>query len=144
MDWKLASLATLALWGSYTIFGNEATKVHGEKVSMMFEGLAMFGVAILVVMMADGGFRDFGQVTVKSFIFAALMGLMSAGGLYLQLYALRLAPEKVSIIALTTGMWPAVTVALVGILRLGAPLLPRQWAGVILATAGLALANWAK
>jgi uncharacterized membrane protein len=126
------------------IFGNEATKVHGEKVSMMFEGVAMFVVALLAVVMASGGMSGFSKVTLKSFLFAALMGLMSAAGLYLQLYAMRLAPDKVSVIALITGMWPAVTVALIGILRLGAPLLPRQWAGVALATAGLALANWAK
>lgn len=144
MDWKLASFTTLALWGSYMIFGSKATEIHGEKVSMMFEGVAMFAIALIVIITADGGLHDFGKVTLKSFIFAATMGLMSAGGLYIQLYALRIAPSQIPLIALITGMWPAVTVALVCILRLGNPLLPRQWAGVGLATAGLALANWAK
>jgi drug/metabolite transporter (DMT)-like permease len=70
------------------------------------------------------------------------MGLMSAGGLYVQLYAMRIAPREISLIALISGMWPVATVIVVGILRMGNPLLPRQWLGVVFAGVGLALVNW--
>jgi len=142
MDWKLASFAALGLWATYMIFGTEAGKIHGEKVNMCLEASAM--VAVAVTALLSGGLSDFARVTPKSFAFAALMGLMSAGGLYVQLYAMRIAPQEISLIALISGMWPVATVVLVAILRMGNPLLPRQWLGVAFAGIGLALVNWAQ
>lgn len=139
MNWRSISYVVLALWGTYILFGNEANKVHGEKVTMLFEGLAM--IAVVFFVFATGGTGDFAKVTTKSLAFAVTMGILSAGGLYLQLVAMRMAPGQISVIAMITGMWPVLTVAIAGALRIGDPLSAKQWVGVTLAATALYLVN---
>lgn len=142
MDWRMASLLVLGLWGSYMIFGAKATEIHGERVSMFTEGLAMFFIGSLAVL---GHFGDFAKMTLRSGSFATIMGLMSGLGLFIQLYALRVAPKDAwPIVSMITGSWPVVTAVLLCILPGGTKLQPQQWAGVGLAAAGLILVNWVR
>jgi uncharacterized membrane protein len=141
MTWRVASFIVLALWGSYLIFGSKATDVHGERVSMFFEGLAMMAVGIFAVI---GYTDDFAKMTFRSAYFALVMGLMSAIGLYIQLYAMRVGgASQLPVIAMITGSWPAITVVL-SCLILGSKLQPQQWLGVVAVAGGLALVNWTK
>ncbi len=141
MSWRAASFVALALWGSYMVFGSKATDVHGERVSMFFEGMAMMGVAIYALI---GHTDDFGKMTFQSGSFALIMGLMSAIGLYIQLYAMRVGGvSQLPVIAMITGSWPAITVVL-SCLILGSRLQPQQWLGVVAVVVGLILVNWTR
>lgn len=141
MDWRTASFVVLALWGSYMIFGQKATDIHGERVSMFFEGACMMAIAIFAVIGHTG---DFAKMTFRSSTLALTMGLMSSIGLYIQLYAMRVGgPEKLPIVTMITGSWPAITVVL-ACLFVGAKLQPHQWLGVLAVVGGLALVNWTK
>lgn len=83
------------------IFGYKATDVHGERVSMFFEGVAMMAVAIFAIIGHTG---DFAKMTFRSGTFGLSMGLMSGIGLYIQLYAMRVGgPEKLPIVTMITG-----------------------------------------
>lgn len=137
MDWKVASVIVLVLWGTYGIFGSKATEVHGEKVTVVFETVAFI---LLALVAAGSAMGDFQKVTTRSFINASVMGLMSAGGFYFFLYAMRLSPQNLGVITMTTGLYPVITVLVMHFL--GQHLAPQQWLGVALATAGLALVNW--
>lgn len=105
-QWLILSLVTLACWGTYTLFGNKANQIHGENMTMGFEGAAMMLVGLVAMIGARG---DFAKVSPRSAIFATVMGLLSAIGVYLQFKAIRLEPAKVGTISLLTGMWPIVT-----------------------------------
>ncbi len=143
MSWLLASFATLFLWAGYSIFGDRATEVHGEKVSLVFEMGALLFLNI-VIFLLWGGFKDFHKVTTASFINGALMGLMSSGGLFFLLYSLRVAPaHHFSTIVLVTGLYPVLT-AVIGHFFLDAKLSFHQWIGVALAGVALGLINWEK
>lgn len=141
MGWRTASFVVLGLWGSYMVFGSKATDIHGERVSMFFEGVAMMAVAVFAIMGHTG---DFAKMTLRSGSFALTMGLMSAVGLYIQLYALRVGgPAQLPVIAMITGSWPAITVVLTCVF-IGASLQPQQWAGVLAVAGGLVLVNWTR
>ena len=141
MDWRTASFVVLALWGSYMVFGGKATDIHGERVSMFFEGLAMMAVAIFAI---AGHTGDFAKMTMRSGWLALTMGLMSAIGLYIQLYAMRVGGlAQLPMIAMITGSWPAITVVLAWAF-VGARLQPQQWLGVLAVAGGLVLVNWTR
>ena len=135
-------LITLGMWGTYMLFGNKASETHGEKVNMALEAGMMMLVAIAAFVVNGGGvLQSFSKVTSASLAYGLLMAFMSAGGIYLQFTAMRMAPNQVSLIALITGMWPVLTVLLAGMLKIGEPLSPKQWVGVLLSGAGLFLAS---
>lgn len=141
MDWRTASLVVLSLWGSYMIFGQKAIGIHGERVTMLFEGVVMFVVGVFAMI---GYTSDFGKVTFRSSTFALIMALMSGVGLLIQLYAMRVGgKENFPIVAMITGSWPAITVVL-SCLFVGAKLQPQQWLGVLAVASGLVLVNWTK
>lgn len=123
------------------IFGQKATDIHGERVSMFFDGVCMMAIAVLALIGHTG---DFAKMTFRSGTFALTMGLMSSLGLYVQLYAMRVGgPEKLPIVTMVTGSWPAITVVL-ACLFVGAKLQPHQWLGVLAVAGGLTLVNWTK
>jgi drug/metabolite transporter (DMT)-like permease len=136
MDWKIASIGALLCWGVYAIFGDEAGKIHGEKVSLVFEALAFVLLSLIVI---SGSTTDFSRVTRNSFVLASLMGLSSAIGFYLLLYALRVSPGNLSLIIVITGAYPLITV-LVSYFR-GANMCSYQWIGVIFVSIGIILIN---
>lgn len=136
-NWLFYSFVVLALWGTYGIFGNEATKIHGEKVSMAFEAGGMALIALFAFALSSGSIGEFSKATGRSIVYASIMGLMSAGGLFLQLYALRLAPKEVGLILFITGMWPVISV--ITAYFLGSRYTGRQWCGITLAIVGLVL-----
>ena len=141
MDWRTASFVVLALWGSYMIFGQKATDIHEERVSMLFEGVCMMAIAVIAMIGHTG---DFAKMTFRSGAFALTMGLMSGIGVYIQFYAMRVAGrENLPIVAMITGSWPAITVVL-ACLFVGAKLQPQQWLGVLTVAGGLILVNWTK
>ncbi len=143
MNWLISSVATMFLWAGYSIFGDRATDVHGEKVSLVFEMGALV-VLNLVIFLLWGGLKDFDKVTSSSFVSGALMGLMSSGGLFFMLHALRVAPaHHFSSIVLITGLYPVLT-AVIGHFFLDAKLSAHQWLGVGLAGLALWLINWEK
>jgi drug/metabolite transporter (DMT)-like permease len=138
MGYLPLSVITLLLWGTYTLFANRANAVHGEKVTMAFEAAAF---ALLAILACGSARNDFGRVTGRSAFDAACMGLMSAGGFYLLLRALRLEPTRVGTITLITGLYPVVTVfaaALAG----QQPLTPRSTLGALLTATGIVLVSW--
>lgn len=92
MTWIVATIITTVLWGSYSIFGEKATSVHGEKVSFIFELIGMIVIAC-IVFGTLGGFADFKKVTNASAVNAIIMGLMVAAGTFTLLYAMRTAPS---------------------------------------------------
>ena len=134
MDWRLVSAGPLIMWAFYVIFGSMASRIHGEKVSMVVEGIAMMAVAIGTI--AFAGVSDFRQATPTSLIYATIMGTMSALGVLVQLYAFRIAPQdQQGTVAMIGGMFPMLAaVLLFAMFRLGIPegssLTLRQWAGV--------------
>ncbi len=142
MDWRQLSYAGLALWGSYLIFGDKATAIHGARMSMLFEGVAMMAVALFANW---NNAKDFSMVTLRSSAFGLTMGLMSAIGMMIQLYAVEAAPSKdaVPVIAMITGSWPAITVVL-ACLFLGSSLQIQQWLGGLGVAGGLLLVNWVR
>lgn len=134
MDWRLASVCPLAMWAIYVVFGSMASRMHGEKVSMVVEGVAMMAVAIGTIVFA--GIGDFQRATPTSLTYAAIMGATSALGLLIQLYAFRIAPqEQQGAVAMIGGMYPMLAAVLffamfqLGIAG-GSSLTIRQWAGV--------------
>lgn len=138
MGYLPLSIVTLLLWGTYALFANRATAVHGEKVTMAFEATAF---AILAILACSNARDDFGRVTGRSAFDAACMGLMSAGGFYLLLKALRLEPTRVGTITLITGLYPIVTVFAAAIAG-QQPLTTRSALGTLLATCGIVLVSW--
>lgn len=142
MDWKFASFGALLLWGTYGIFGAKAGEVHGEKVNMAFEAFAMVLVSLFVLFAIKNATADFSKITLQSSIFALIMGLMSAGGMFLQLYALRVAPDQVGLIILISGMFPMITV--ITTYFMGQHFTAQQWIGICFAVFGLILINLPK
>lgn len=138
MGYLPLSIVTLLLWGTYALFANRATAVHGEKVTMAFEAAAF---AVLAIIACGSARNDFGRVTGRSAFDAACMGLMSAGGFYLLLKALRLEPTRVGTITLITGLYPIVTVFAAAIAG-QQPLTPRTVLGTLLAASGIVLVSW--
>lgn len=134
MDWRLISAAPLIMWAFYVIFGSMASRIHGEKVTMVAEGVAMMAVAIGTI--AFAGMGDFRQVTPTSLTYAAIMGLMSALGVLVQLYAFRItSQDQQGAVAMIGGMYPMLAaILLFAMFRLGiaggSPLTLRQWVGV--------------
>lgn len=135
MNWKIACLVAFAMWSVYGFFGERASKIHGEKVNLIFETLAFIFLSVIA---AASGIDDFRKTTVNSAINASVMGLLSAGGFYFVLYALRVAPQQdTALVILISGLFPIGT-AVVSHFILG-PLSVMQWVGVSLAGAGMVL-----
>ena len=134
MDWRLVSAGPLIMWAFYVIFGSMASRIHGEKVTMVVEGIAMMAVAIGTI--AFAGVGDFRQATPTSLTYAAIMGLMSALGVLVQLYAFRIASQdQQGAVAMIGGLYPMLAAVLFfAMFRLGisggSSLTFRQWAGV--------------
>ena len=59
------------------------------------------------------------------------------------IYRTKRGPEKLPIVTMITGSWPAITVVL-ACLFVGAKLQPHQWLGVLAVAGGLTLVNWTK
>ncbi len=141
MDWRVISLFPLVMWALYSIFASLASNAHGEKVTMVFEALAMVVVAVIVIIM--GGISDFGRVTKMSCAQASIMGLMSAGGIAIQFYAFRIAPvEKQGSVVMITCMFPILAVAMFHFMSTfkiagGSACTTRQWIGVALGAIAL-------
>lgn len=144
MHWIIASIVTMLLWGSYSIFGERATRIHGEKVSFVFEVLGMIIIAVSVFALF-GGLGDFKKMTSVSITNAVLMGLLTSLGAFMLLYALRVVPSvnQVPIVVVIAGFYPIVT-AILAWLFLGSKLSLTQWIGVGLAGIALALVNWTR
>lgn len=137
MNWKIASLVAFAAWSVYGFFGERASKVHGEKVNMLFETAAFVVLSLVVII---SGISDFHKITVKSSFNAAAMGLLSAGGMWFVLYAFRVVPNKdIMLVLLISGMFP-IGAAIISNFITG-PLSATQWTGVVLAGAGMVLVN---
>lgn len=137
MNWLGLSLVTLLLWGTYPIFANRANAVHGEQVTMLIESIVMSAVAVYAL---SGTRFDMSRVTVKSAVLASIMAAGSAVGFYLFLKAIRLAPSRVSTIALLTGLYPVITVIVASVLG-DQVMSPKHWLGAVLATVGLILVS---
>ncbi len=137
MNWKVACLIAFAMWSVYGFFGERAAKVHGEKVNMIFETLAFIALSLMVAM---GRIKDFGKVTATSALQASAMGLLSAGGFYFVLYAMRVAHQQdTALILLISGMFPVGAAVISNFII--SPLSITQWAGVALASIGMVLVN---
>jgi len=135
--WRLYSIIALSMWGVYSIPGNKATEVHGEKMTLLFETAAFIILCTFVSLRATG---DFAKVTVSSALNASVMGLLSAGGFYFMLSAMNASPKNLTTIVLIAGSYPAIT-AIVSHFC-GQPLSTHQWVGVATVMAGLVLVNW--
>lgn len=144
MNWIIATIITTLLWGTYSIFGEKATSVHGEKVSFVFEIIGMLIVACFVFWML-GGFGDFKKMTGASASNAIIMGVMVAAGTFTLLYAMRVAPSinQFPVIIIIAGFYPIIT-AILSYFFLDSKLSPIQWSGVALAGVALLLVNWTR
>lgn len=138
MGYLPLSIVTLLLWGTYALFANRASAVHGERVTMAFEAAAF---AVLAIITCSTARSDFGRMTGRSAFDAACMGLLSAGGFYLLLKALRMEPTRVGTITLITGLYPVVTVFAAAVVG-QQPLTGRSALGAILAATGVVLVSW--
>lgn len=135
--WRLYAFLALAAWGVYSIPGNKATAVHGEKVSLLFETAAFI---LLCLVVSRHVAVDFPKVTWTSAVNAAIMGLLSAGGFYFMLTAMGASPKNMTAIVLITGSYPAVTAVVAHFI--GQPLSLHQWIGVTAVVGGLVLVNY--
>jgi|GEM_PF-1348216 len=147
MNWLFCTIGTLILWGTYTIFANKANLIHGDKITLLFEAAAFVVLALAV----SGSSRsDFHRVTIESAVYATIMAIMSAGGFYLLLMAFNKAPERFTMIAFSTAMYPVITVIVASLILKFKPELmaeakamtPVQFFGVVMAITGLVLINW--
>ena len=125
------------MWGVYSIPGNKATEVHGEKVTLIFETVAFILLCGLVSLRATG---DLAKITMSSAVNASVMGILSAGGFYFMLMAMNASPKNLTTIVLIAGSYPAVTA--IASHFLGQPLSLSQWVGVATVMTGLVLVNW--
>ena len=135
--WRLYAVMALAMWGVYSIPGNKATEVHGEKMTLLFETVAFVLLCALVSLRATG---DFAKITAASAFNASVMGVLSAGGFYFMLSAMNASPRNLTTIVLIAGSYPAITAIVSHFL--GQPLSLHQWVGVGTVMTGLALVNW--
>jgi drug/metabolite transporter (DMT)-like permease len=142
MNWLLSSIGALILWGLYSIFGDKATQVHGERISFLFEASAMVILAVTVFLLW-GNFQEFKKITAFSAMNASVMAFMTSGAAFLVLLAFRLAPNTHTIpqIVLIAGFYPVVT-AITSYFFLDARLSTTQWIGVALSAVALFLINW--
>lgn len=139
MNWQVTSLMALLSWGIYSIFGNKATAVHGEKISILFETIAFI---VLAAVVNTGSWSNIHKITFPSAVNASIMGILSATGFYLVLKAMSLSPQNMPIIVFVAGLYPLITV--VAMHFMGTHLSTYQWTGIGLATIGLILINWPK
>lgn len=144
MTWIIATIITTVLWGSYSIFGERATSIHGEKVSFVFEIIGMIIIAC-AVFGTLGGFSDFKKMTSASAMNAIIMGLMVSAGTFTLLYAMRTATSinQFPLIIIIAGFYPIIN-AILAHFFLGSRLSAIQWIGVALAGVALLLVNWTK
>lgn len=126
------------MWSAYGFFGERSAKIHGDKMNMIFETLAFI---LLALFAAASGLGDFRKVTAHSAMNASVMGLLSAGGFWFVLYALKIVPQNdTALVLLISGMFP-VGAAIISNFMFEA-LSIQQWVGVVMAGAGLILVNW--
>ncbi len=125
----------MAMWAFYAVFASLASNAQGEKITMGFEAVAMFIVGVVALLSTTAA--DWQSVTTLSASQASTMGMLSAGGLFIQLYCLRIAPiDKQGTVIMITCMFPVFAVVIFDLMsRLGfsggSVATPRQWAGVV-------------
>ncbi len=134
MDWKIASVIPMVMWAFYAVFASLASNAQGEKLTTAFESAAMLLVGVVTLMTATTA--DFTRATPLSMTQASVMGLLSAGGIVLQLYAFRVAPiDKQGAVVMISCMFPVLSVVIFHAMAKfdfqgGAAASPRQWLGV--------------
>ncbi len=149
MNWVHFTIGALLLWGSYSIFGAKATNVHGQNVTIAFEAVVFVVLAVLV---SVGNLQQYKMVTTTSAVNATIMAMMSVGGFYCLLTAIRLSPANVGMITLIPAMYPIITLLLIGVtvkhlphfLPDAKPVAFQQVVGAIIAVSGIIIANWEK
>jgi drug/metabolite transporter (DMT)-like permease len=140
MNWKIACVVALVMWSAYGFFGERAGKIHGEKVSLIFETLAFI---LLTLIAATSGLGDIKKVTADSAIKASIMAFLSAGGFWFVLYAMRVAPQTdTTLVLLISGMFPVGAAVISQFIPGIDPLSIRQWIGFAMASGGLILVVW--
>lgn len=136
MNWKIASVIPMVMWAFYAVFASLASNAQGEKLTMAFEAAAMLLVGVVTLMTANA--EDFSRATSLSMAQASAMGLLSAGGVMLQLYAFRIAPvEKQGAVVMISCMFPILAVVIFHLMAKlefqgGSVATSRQWFGVVL------------
>lgn len=142
MNWVYPSIGALILWGLYSIFGDRATQVHGERITFLFEAAGMTIMA-LAIFFFWGNLDEFKKVTYGSFLNASIMAIMTSAAAFLVLLAFRVSsnPNHVPQIVLIAGFYPVLT-ALFSYFLLGSRLSLIQWVGVALSGIALFLINW--
>lgn len=142
MNWIYASIGALILWGLYSIFGDKATQIHGERITFLFEAGAMAIMAV-VIFFFWGSLDEFKKVTIGSFLNASIMAIMTSVAAFLVLLAFRLSsnPDHIPQIVLIAGFYPVLT-AFFSYFLLGSRLSLIQWVGVMLSGIALFLVNW--
>ena len=145
MDWRIVSLGPLVLWAFYAVFGSLASRGQGENLTMIFEALAMVAVGIFALSRMRAG--EFQSATLQSMSFALIMGLCSAGGVLVQLYAFKIAPvESQGVVVMLGGLFPVFAVAIFHLMHTfgiegGGAASGRQWLGVAFAVLALWLVS---
>ncbi len=145
MDWKVVSLLPFFMWAGYAVLGSVASRTHGESVTMVGESVAMLMVGIYALTRVSAG--DLEAMTKLSGTQALLMGLLSAGGVLVQLYAFRIAPaDHQGTVVMLGGMFPVLAVVIFHVMAAtkitgGSPATFRQWLGVVACAAGLWLVS---
>lgn len=135
--WRIGCLIAFGMWSCYGFFAERAAKVHGEKINLIFETLAFIVLSLIVNM---SGIKDFDKVTATSTLNASIMGLLSAGGFYFVLHAMRVAPQKdMPLVLLISGMFPIGAAVISNFII--TPLSGVQWAGAVLVGIGMVLVN---
>lgn len=135
MQWLYYALAAMFLWGIEKPFTNGASRVHGFKVTLIFQTIALIFLAVFFGWSAR---TDFNKITFTSTCNAAFGGLMSALALYFLLRAFHTRPDKISSIALIIGAYPIITM-LAATFAGQQELTAKNMGGALLISAGLAL-----
>ena len=145
MDWRIVSIMPMILWAFYAVFGSLASRGQGENLTMVFEAGAMLVIGIFALSRMRAG--EFQMASMSSMTFAALMGICSALGVLVQLYAFKVAPAtEQGTVVMLGGLFPVLALIIFHLMSMvgiagGSPASSRQWLGVVFAVLALWLVS---
>lgn len=135
MDWRVASLLTTISYGLAMFFVARANRIHGGLVGCL---LQMLGYAALLMLMGFGH-AELARITPASFAWGSAAAALLCGATYLLFHLTAIHPEKTALVYVISEGWPIITALIIHFS--GTPLTVRQWGGVVLVVAGMALVS---
>lgn len=131
-SWIPPALAAFAFWGVWALLPKFAIRYVDPKSAIVYQAIGVAAVAFILA--ANMGFRPAWDWRGASL--AAVTGMLGFGGAIFYLFALTRGP--VGLIAVTTALYPGLTI-LLAYLFLGEPVTLKQGIGLLFALVALVL-----